>query len=150
MGQPTDKINKVQEKQEPVNEFIRQADRAASAFANEVQKDWQSSCKWVKEHPRETGMVVGGAMIVGGVALCIKDAKDGERVIAAGNKIRAGEQVVQEVSSFEKSGSVGQLSTHIKFGNNTESNYLIDPASGAGRRLLEQRDGLKSFLPKER
>ena len=136
-------------KEQPLNQFVHEADKACHSMMHEVQQDLQKAGDWVKSHPKEDGMIVGGCMVIAGIALAIKDAKDGAAAIAEGNRLMRGEQVLSEATTFAKTGSEGGLTTTIKFGNLAKDNLWVDPASGVGRRLLDQGVGLGGSLPKE-
>jgi hypothetical protein len=130
------------EKHSTIDDMGHAAYKAGQAMINEVQNDFKNGCTWVKDHPREDAAIVGGALIIGGVALSLKDQRDGARAIIEGNQILKGEQVVSQELLFGKLGADSSVVAKIKLGNSTEEEFWIDANSPNGQRLLGRRDGL--------
>jgi hypothetical protein len=128
-------------KHSTIDDIEHVAYKAGQALLNEVQSGFKTGCTWVKSHPREDAEIVGGALIIGGVALSLKDQRDGVRAIAEGNKLLEGEQVVSQKLLFGKLGADSSVVTKIKLGNSTEEDFWIDANSPKGQQLLGRRDG---------
>jgi hypothetical protein len=129
------------EKHSSLEDMQHAACKTGQAMLNEIQNDFKKSCAWVKTHPREDAAIAGGALIIGGVALCIKDQADGARAIAEGNKILEGEQIVSQKLFFEKLGGDGSVLAKIKLGDTSEEQFWIDAPSPKGQQLLGQLRG---------
>jgi hypothetical protein len=136
------------EKHSTIDDMQHTAYKAGQAMVNEVQDEFKRGCTWIKNHPREDAEIVGGALIIGGVVLSLKDQRDGARAIEEGNQMLKGEQVVSQKLLFEKLGADSSVVTKIKLGNSTEEQFWIDAGSPKGQQLLNQRDGFGGFFKK--
>lgn len=143
------KLHRVSETTNPSDHtgaMMQEAQKAGQAFLNEVQHDWQNASKWVKEHPREDGMIVGGALVVTGVVLGLKNAKMGEQMAAEGQQIMRGEQIVSESTLFSSLGREGSVVTKMKLGNQKEVGLWLDPESPAAKNALRREGGLGDYF----
>jgi hypothetical protein len=122
--------------------------QASQVMFNEIQNDLNKGYKWAKSHTKEDELLIGGALIVGGAALFLKDERDGARAIAEGNKILRGEQVVSQKLTFGKLGEDSSLVTKIRLGNKSEEQFWIDAKSPRGQQMLDKRDGFNGLLKK--
>jgi hypothetical protein len=136
------------EKHSAIDDMQHVACKAGQAMLTEVQDELKSCSRWVKNHPREDGEIVGSALIIAGVALSLKDQRDGARVIVEGNQILKDEQVAFQKSLFEKTGADSSVVTKIKLGNSSEEQFWIDAKSPKGQQILGQRHGVGDFFKK--
>ena len=105
MSQPTDGSNKPDKISETTNRNdhrsapMQEARIATDAFFQEAQKDWQRCSRWIQQHPREEGIVVGGALVVTGVMLGLRNAKIGEAIVVEGQHVSSGVRICETTAA---------------------------------------------------
>jgi hypothetical protein len=126
--------------------LMQEAQKAEQAFLNEAQKDMHNGAKWVKEHPHEDGMIVGGALVVGALIVGLRNEKLGAQILERGQAVMRDGQIASESSMFSSLGREGSVITKMKLGDQKEVTMWLDPDSPAAKQALRKASGLNDYF----